>query len=71
MDYIDRIIAYENGELSEIEMLYMFSELVKSGYAWSLQGHYGRTASNLIEVGLLSKNGDIDEMRVKECGIEM
>lgn len=71
MDIIDKIIAYESGMLDGAEMVYMFSELVKNGSAWSLQGHYGRMASRLIEVGILTKNGDIDEMRAIEYGIEM
>lgn len=71
MDIIDRIIAYESGMLDGAEMVYMFSELVKNGSAWSLQGHYGRMASRLIEVGILTKDGDIDEMRAIEYGIEM
>ena len=37
----------------------MFSEMVRSGTAWSLQGHYGRTASALIEDGWLNREGDI------------
>ena len=71
MDTIDRIIAYEQGELNGAECVYLFSELVRSGQAWSLQGHYGRTASALIENGILMDNGDIDEMRAIELGIEM
>ena len=45
----DRIIDYENGELSEGETLELFQELVDTGMAWSLQGSYGRTADYLIE----------------------
>ena len=54
MDSIDRIIAYEQGELEEDEVVALFQELVDSGLAWSLQGHYGRTASNLIRAGLVT-----------------
>ena len=50
---LDQIIAYENGELDEDEVLELFQGLVNSGLAWQLQGHYGRTASNLIEAGLI------------------
>ena len=71
MDIIDKIIAYESGMLDGAEMVYMFSELVKNGSAWPLQGHYGRMASRLIEVGILTKDGDIDEMRAIEYGINM
>jgi len=49
---IDKIIAYENGELSEEEIIELFQALIDSGQAWSLQGHYGRTAAALIDEGL-------------------
>jgi len=71
MDYIDKIIAYESGMLDGAGMVYLFAELIKNGMAWSLQGHYGRVASRLIDTGILTKDGDIDEMRAIEYGIEM
>ena len=52
MKFMDNLIAYENGELDEEETLDLFQELINSGLAWSLQGHYGRTAKHLLEVGL-------------------
>lgn len=54
MDYLDRIIAYESGELDEQETIGLFQELVDSGVAWQLQGSYGRTARDLIEAGLVT-----------------
>ena len=51
MDVIDRIMAYESGEMTEEEFLDFFSDLVDSGLCWSLQGHYGRTAAMLIDEG--------------------
>jgi hypothetical protein len=71
MDMFDKIIAYEEGMLDGAGMVYLFAELVRNGMAWSLQGHYGRMASRLIETGILTKDGDIDEMRAIEYGIEM
>lgn len=56
---IDNIIAYENGELTDQEVVYLFAELVKSGMAWTLQGHYGRTASALIEHGYIDQEGNV------------
>ena len=54
MDNIsDKIIKYEQGDLGYDEIIDMFQELVKSGMAWKLQGHYGRTAASLIEDGLI------------------
>lgn len=49
---IDKIIAYENGELSEEEVIELFQDLIDSGQTWTLQGHYGRTAAALIDAGL-------------------
>lgn len=57
MDLVDKIIKYEVGELSEVDTISLFSELIKTGKAWSLQGHYGRTAKNLIDQGLLDNKG--------------
>ena len=56
---VDKIIAYENGELKAKDTLRLFANLIKSGQAWSLQGHYGRVASGLIEGGYISKKGKI------------
>ena len=54
MDQVEKIMAYESGELEEHEMLELFQELVDSGLAWKLQGHYGRTAKMLIEAGYVN-----------------
>jgi len=58
-DKIDMIIAYENGELPAEDTLKLFAELVRTGQAYSLQGHYGRVATQLIEEGYISKEGKI------------
>ena len=34
--------------------------LIKTGMCWSLQGYFGRTASQLIENGLITKEGEIN-----------
>ena len=49
---IDKIIAYENGELDNDDCIALFQELIDSGLVWTLQGHYGRTATQLIEQGV-------------------
>lgn len=53
MDQVDKIIAYEQGDLDEEETIELFQELVDSGLAWKLQGSYGRTAASLIQAGLV------------------
>jgi len=59
MDLLDKIIAYEQGELGSDATIDLFSELVISGQAWSLQGHYGRTASQLVTEGFLAETGEV------------
>lgn len=52
LSYTDRIIAYENGELEEEEVIDLFQGLIDCGLAWQLQGSYGRQAARLIDAGL-------------------
>ena len=51
MDRVDKIIAYENGEMEEDNMVEFFQELINDGLCWTFQGHYGRTAKALIDAG--------------------
>jgi hypothetical protein len=60
MDLVDKIIAWESGQLEGKETLELFAELIENGQAWSLQGCYGRTATALIEKGLIDKEGLIN-----------
>ena len=55
MSLLDTIIAYEADELDEEDTIAFFQELVDNGMAWTLQGHYGRTAAALIEAGLVAR----------------
>lgn len=50
-NYLDAMIAFENGELDEDGIIELFQHLVDTGLAWRLQGFYGRTAAALIEGG--------------------
>lgn len=53
-DVVMDIMAYESGEMNEQEILDFFQYLVDTGLAWQLQGHYGRTATALIETGAIN-----------------
>jgi len=54
-DIVDKIIAYEQGDLNEEETIALFQELVNDGTAWTLQGHYGRTAQALLDADLITR----------------
>ena len=47
-----QLIEYEQGEMNESDTIQLFQELIDSGLAWNLQGHYGRTAYALIKADL-------------------
>jgi hypothetical protein len=48
---VDEIMDYESGQMDQEQVVSFFQRLIDSGLAWSLQGHYGRTAEVLIEHG--------------------
>ena len=45
---------YSNEEIQQA-----WSFLIKTGHCWKLQGWYGRTATYLIENGIISQTGKI------------
>jgi hypothetical protein len=51
VNQIDKIIAYEQGDLDEDDIIDLFQEMLDSGIVWQLQGSYGRTARQLIQLG--------------------
>ena len=50
---ITELMAFEDGSLDDDQVIDLFQRLVNSGLAWQLQGFYGRTASRLINEGLV------------------
>jgi len=57
MSQIDRIIAFEQGELDNEQIIELFQELIDTDLVWQLQGFYGRTAKTLIEHGYCAPKG--------------
>ena len=51
MDLVDKIMEYEDGGMSKEDTIRFFQDLIDTGMAWTLQGHYGRTANALILAG--------------------
>jgi hypothetical protein len=54
-EMLTNLIDYESGELDENTTIDFFQHLVDTGMVWRLQGHYGRTASVLIEAGYVTE----------------
>lgn len=59
MDIVSMIMDYEAGDLDDQGTLELFAELIRTGMAWSLQGHYGRMASALIDAGYITPDGEL------------
>lgn len=60
-ELVDLIMKYEGGDATDSETLRLFAELLRTGLAWSLQGHYGRTAHTFIDAGYITTYGAITE----------
>lgn len=58
-DTTGNIIAYEQGQLTDDETVVLFQHLIDTGLAWSLQGHYGRTAEALISAELCHRKTNV------------
>lgn len=51
MPSVDDIIRFEDGEMSEEEVITFIQDGINRGWVWQLQGSYGRLAANLIASG--------------------
>jgi len=56
MDFMERVAAYESGELAEDELVALFQELIDTGMLWSLEAHYREEAAALIQAGYCIDN---------------
>ena len=62
---LDLIMSYEGGDATDEETLELFSRLIRTGQAWTLQGFYGRAAAQLIEQGWISPEGEVMPIRTE------
>ena len=51
-DLVSKIMRYESGLMSEDDTINFFQQLINTGHAWTLQGHYGRMAKHFINIGV-------------------
>jgi hypothetical protein len=58
MPDINKLIAYEEGALDDQETIDFFQDGIGNGWVWELQGHYGRTAQSLIDLGFCTTKGE-------------
>lgn len=66
IDLTDMIIAYENGDTNLTQEILLFAKLVETGQAWTLQGHYGAVASEMIDLEFISKDGRVLKVPVED-----
>jgi hypothetical protein len=61
-ELVARMLSYQTGQLGTRETLELFAALIRSGQAWEFQGAvYGRPATDLIERGLITPEGEITQ----------
>lgn len=60
-DLVGKIIDFEEGCMTQGEIIALFQELIDTGLAWKLQGSYGRCATRLIYAGFCHDRRDNDK----------
>ena len=53
MNVLQGIMDYENGNMDDVEVLDFFQHLVNTGIINHLQGSYQRTATHLLQSGMI------------------
>lgn len=53
MNLADRIMKYEQGDMTSEEIIELFQELMNTGIIYNLQGSYQRVANKLLISGLI------------------
>ncbi len=56
---VDYMMGFEDGGLTDVDIIDLFSYLIKTEQAWRLQGMYGRFANDLIKNNVIDKKGKI------------
>ena len=65
------LALYELGELSYESSLYLFADLLRNNHIDYLEAHYKKVAQNLINRGILTPDGDIDEFTAIQYGFNI
>ena len=52
MPDVGLLMAYEQGDLTEEQVIQLIQHGIDNDWVFKLQGHYGRLAARLIDVGL-------------------
>ena len=60
------IEGFAEHEPTYMETLHAWAFLIKSGQVWKLQGFYGRGATELIEQGWITKEGEVNMTTVRQ-----
>jgi len=57
-DLVGRIMDYESDQLDDEKTIELFQHLVDNRMLSGLQGHYGRTATMMIQAGVIKRPGE-------------